>query len=171
MWRCKDCGTSVSRRSELLRYYKLDHRCYGSCHSHPCIFFHCPCTCKTWNTLLSQAAISSPRKLNWQHWNVFNVIVINFNFRILVYVLAADLLQSSLKVSSDVAVICLLLILCIVVILSGLTWWPHPLLSVSFPSTESQVWKVPSSWFSVLWTRFLTLVSTLIQQCYFFLSV
>lgn len=53
MWRCKDCGTSVSRRSELLKHYKLDHRHYGRRHSYPCIYFHCPCTCKTWNALLS----------------------------------------------------------------------------------------------------------------------
>ena len=53
MWKCKDCGTSVSRRSELLKHYKLEHRHYGRHHSYRCIYFNCPCTCKTWNALLS----------------------------------------------------------------------------------------------------------------------
>lgn len=53
MWKCKDCGVSVLRRSELLKHYKLEHRHYGRRHSYPCIYFSCPCTCKTWKALLT----------------------------------------------------------------------------------------------------------------------
>lgn len=53
MWKCKDCGVSVLRRSEQLKHYKLEHRHYGRRHSYPCIYFSCPCTCKTWKALLT----------------------------------------------------------------------------------------------------------------------
>lgn len=53
MWKCKVCNTSVSRRSELLKHYKLEHRHYGRHHPYPCSHFNCPCTCKTWKALLT----------------------------------------------------------------------------------------------------------------------
>lgn len=53
MWNCKDCGTSVSSRFQLLKHFKLRHGHYGRNFRYPCAYASCPCTFKTWNNLLS----------------------------------------------------------------------------------------------------------------------
>lgn len=53
MWRCKDCGRAFTRRPELIKHYKLNHRHYGRGHSYPCTYLNCACRFKTWNALLS----------------------------------------------------------------------------------------------------------------------
>ncbi|XP_059898811.1 uncharacterized protein LOC132461193 isoform X1 [Gadus macrocephalus] len=51
MWRCKDCDYSCTRRSELLKHYRLDHQHYGRHHPYLCLYENCPFSCKTWNAL------------------------------------------------------------------------------------------------------------------------
>lgn len=61
MWRCKVCGTSVSRRSEhLINIISLNTYVMDATipNSYACIYFNCPCTCKTWKTLLSHLSRS-----------------------------------------------------------------------------------------------------------------
>lgn len=60
MWRCKDCGTTLTKRSELLKHYKLIHRHYGRGHSYPCTYLNCACRFKTWNALLSHLSRNHP---------------------------------------------------------------------------------------------------------------
>ncbi|XP_023198103.1 uncharacterized protein LOC111610076 [Xiphophorus maculatus] len=62
MWRCKDCKRVFSRRSELLKHYKLDHRHYGRGYSYPCSYLSCACRFKTWNALLSHLSRNHPVK-------------------------------------------------------------------------------------------------------------
>lgn len=69
MWKCKDCDHSYSRRSELLRYYKLDHQHYGRGHAYPCTYENCLCTCKTWKALLTHLSKSHPAKESSQKDN------------------------------------------------------------------------------------------------------
>ena len=51
MWRCKDCDYSCTRRSELLKHYRLDHQHYVRHHPYLCLYENCPFSCKTWNAL------------------------------------------------------------------------------------------------------------------------
>ncbi|XP_013884487.1 transcription factor IIIA isoform X2 [Austrofundulus limnaeus] len=60
MWRCKDCDSVFSRRSELLKHYKLNHKHYGQGHSYPCTYLSCACRFKTWNALLSHLSRNHP---------------------------------------------------------------------------------------------------------------
>lgn len=60
MWKCKDCGKTVTRRSELLKHYKLNHRHYGRGHAYPCTYLNCSCRFKTWNALLSHLSRKHP---------------------------------------------------------------------------------------------------------------
>ncbi|XP_028455078.1 uncharacterized protein LOC114569461 [Perca flavescens] len=53
MWQCKDCGVEVSRRSEILKHYRLQHSHFGRGHHIKCIYPDCPCVFKTWNSLLT----------------------------------------------------------------------------------------------------------------------
>lgn len=53
MWQCKDCGTEVSRRSEILKHYKLKHSHFGRGLHIKCVYPDCPCSFKTWNSLLA----------------------------------------------------------------------------------------------------------------------
>lgn len=53
MWQCKDCGAEVSKRSELLKHYRLRHSHFGRGHHIKCIYPDCPCIFKTWNSLLT----------------------------------------------------------------------------------------------------------------------
>lgn len=60
MWKCKDCDNSFSRRSELLKHYKLYHLHYGRGHPYPCVYENCPCACKTWKALLTHLSKYHP---------------------------------------------------------------------------------------------------------------
>lgn len=53
MWQCKDCGAEASKRSELLKHYRLSHSHFGRGSRIKCIYPDCPCLFKTWNSLLS----------------------------------------------------------------------------------------------------------------------
>lgn len=53
MWKCKDCSAEVSRRSELLKHYRLKHSHFGRGHHIKCLYPQCPCLLKTWNSLLT----------------------------------------------------------------------------------------------------------------------
>lgn len=77
MWNCKDCGTSVSRRSELLKHYKLEHRHYGRHHSYACIYFNCPCTCKTWKALLSHLSRNHHHQSSQTELTTFKCLLCN----------------------------------------------------------------------------------------------
>ncbi len=61
MWKCKDCGVSKAKRSELLKYFKLDHRNFGRCHPYPCVYSDCPCSFKTWSSLKSHVSRRHPQ--------------------------------------------------------------------------------------------------------------
>lgn len=50
MWRCRDCGTTLTKWSDLLKHYKLIHRHYWT---RPWTYLNCACKFKTWNSLLS----------------------------------------------------------------------------------------------------------------------
>lgn len=60
MWRCKDCDCTFTRRSKLLKHYKLTHRHYGRSHPYPCTYLNCKCSFKTWNALLSHLSRNHP---------------------------------------------------------------------------------------------------------------
>ncbi len=61
MWKCKDCGVSKAKRSELLKYFKLDHRNFGRRHPYPCVYSDCPCSFKTWSSLKSHVSRRHPQ--------------------------------------------------------------------------------------------------------------
>lgn len=53
MLQCKDCGAEVSKRSEILKHYKLNHSHFGRGHHIKCLYPKCPCVLKTWNSFLT----------------------------------------------------------------------------------------------------------------------
>lgn len=61
MWKCKDCGVSKAKRSELLKHFKLDHRNFGRRHPYPCVYSDCPCSFKTWSSLKSHVSRRHPQ--------------------------------------------------------------------------------------------------------------
>lgn len=60
MWRCNDCESVFSSRSELLKHYKLNHKHYGQAHLYPCTYLSCACRFKTWNALLTHLSRNHP---------------------------------------------------------------------------------------------------------------
>ncbi|XP_026114794.1 uncharacterized protein LOC113093153 isoform X1 [Carassius auratus] len=59
MWRCKHCGHCCTRRSELLKHYRLSHHHYGR-HHFLCLYESCPFSSKTWNALLKHLSTHHP---------------------------------------------------------------------------------------------------------------
>ena len=51
-WQCKGCWVEVSSRSALLSHYKVKHPHFGRTARFPCTYLSCPCTFKTWNSLI-----------------------------------------------------------------------------------------------------------------------
>lgn len=45
------CSFIVSKRSRLIKHYKLKHYHFGQRHYYPCTYYECPCTFKTLNAL------------------------------------------------------------------------------------------------------------------------
>lgn len=81
MWQCKDCSTSVSSRSLLLKHYRLDHDHYGRSFSLPCTFTDCPYRFKTWNALKSHLSRSHSNHTVQKPYEfvVYNCHVCSFN--------------------------------------------------------------------------------------------
>ncbi|XP_049333152.1 uncharacterized protein LOC125804583 isoform X1 [Astyanax mexicanus] len=78
MWRCKDCGGDFTRRSELLKHYKLNHRHYGRGHTYPCTYLNCSCRLKTWNALLSHLSRNHPAQRT-NALSTFKCLVCGYN--------------------------------------------------------------------------------------------
>lgn len=69
MWQCKVCGAEVSRRSEILKHYRLKHSHFGRGHHIKCIYPNCPCVFTTWNSLLSHLSRNHENTL--KHSDIF----------------------------------------------------------------------------------------------------
>ncbi len=69
MWQCKDCGVEVSKRSEILKHYRLKHSHFGRGHHIKCIYPNCPCVFTTWNSLLSHLSRNHENTL--KHSDIF----------------------------------------------------------------------------------------------------
>lgn len=75
----KTVGGVYSRRSELLKHYKLNHKHYGRGSSYPCTFLNCVCRFKTWNALLSHLSRSHPvQRLPKESLTTFNCQICSY---------------------------------------------------------------------------------------------